>query len=253
MIVTLTDFTPVERYDNTAWTTALIYEGAAATGPFTLIDTVTLDPTDTDPSNPLTRDFTLTTATIEQGWYQVEWQDGAGVTSVAPPVQNLRLDRAYRPLVSDVGLLLRTRTINTDGATVGTFTADTIPTYQQADQMIDRAMGKLEARFGPTMNPELVGSAREVVALRAAMLIELAYFGNQIRADRSPFQELNALYNQALTDWQYERRSVGVDGIPDTADDTSGNALPRSIFPAPTDYVSDSMTGRGPGWEGAVW
>jgi hypothetical protein len=94
--------------------------------------------------------------------------------------------RAYRPLVADVGELIRSRTVDANATEQGTFTADTRPTYEQVDHIIDRAMWKLEAKFGPVVKQELVGAAAEVVALRAALMIELSYFGDQIRADRSP-------------------------------------------------------------------
>lgn len=230
-VVTLTDFTPVERFDGAPWVTAKISESTASAGPWSLLETITLDPVDTDPTNPGTRDFTFDTATLENGWYQVEWLDEDLNRSVAPPVQNLQTTRAYRPLVGDVGELIRARTRNENGNLLGTFTATTTPTYEQVDRVIDTAMRKLEAKFGPDMAAELVGSASHVVALRAAMLVELSYFGDQIRTDRSPYAALEVLYKEALADWQLERKQLGIDGIPDTADDTSAAGLPAYSFP----------------------
>jgi len=251
--VTLTDYTPVEVYDDVPWTQALLYESPSGEdGTWTLIETFTLDPVDPDPENPITREFTSDLATLANGWYQIVWQNADLDQSKTPPVQNLQAVRAYRPLVSDVAGWLRTRTVDTNAQEQGTFTAATRPTYEQADRVIDGAMEKLEAKFGPNMQAELVGSAKNVVALRAAMMIELSFFADQIRADRSPYQELKALYEEALTDWQTERRSLGPDGAPDTPDDTSGNALPRAIFPPPATRIpSDSSTGLG--WDGAIW
>lgn len=254
MIVTLTDYTPPIREDDTAWTTALLYEAALQTGPFILIDTFTLSPVDADPSNPATRSFTTDEATIQTGgWYQLVWQDASTDQASTPPVQNLASPRAWRPLVSDVGQLLSARTVDSNGTRQGTFTADTSPTYQQAMAVVDKAVSKLEAKFGPVMLPELVGSAQNVVALRAAMLVELSYFGDQINAGRSPYAQLEELYKEAIADWFLERRSLGGDDLPDTGDDTSGNAMPRSTFPAPSNFPSDATTGRGVGWEGVIW
>lgn len=232
MKVTLTDYTPVATYDEVPWTQALLYESPSGDdGTWTLIETFTLDPVDPDPENPITRNFTSDAATLQNGWYQLVWQNSELDQSKTPPVQNVQTVRAYRPLVSDVAAWLRTRTVDSSGREVGTFTADTRPTYEEADRVIDLAVDKLEAKFGPNVAAELVGSAKNVVALRAAMLIELSFFADQIRADRSPYNELKALYEEALTDWLAERLQLGADQTPDTADDTSASGLPVSFFP----------------------
>lgn len=229
--VTFRDYTPIARADGSPFASALIYESDAETGPWTLVETAPLSPVDVDPANPATRTLTTENATLQNGWYKIVWQDSGGSTSETPPIQNLGGIRAYRPFVSDVAAWLQGRTVDSNSSQVGTFTAATRPTFEQALRVIDLAMDKLEAKFGPSMNPELVGSAKSVVALRAAMLIELTFFADQIRADRSPYAELKALYEESLTDWLAERLQLGADATPDTADDTSASGLPVSFFP----------------------
>lgn len=254
MNLTLTDYTPVVRYDGTAWTSAQMFEAADPDGPWTLIETFVLEPVDADPENPETRDFTTTNATLETGWYQIVWVDDFLNESSTPAVQNVSVVRAYRPLVSDVAEVIRMRTVDSNGVEQGTFTAGTRPTYEEVERIIDRSMWKLEAKFGPEMPQELVGSAAEVVSLRAAMMIELTYFGDQVSVSRSPYTELKALYEEALQDWFTERRSLGADETPDTADDTTSAAMPVAQFPPPPTRVpSDSRTGLGLGWEGVIW
>lgn len=232
MNVTLTDLTPVARYDNLPWTSARLEESATEDGDFTEIDTFALIPADTDPKNPATRVFTSDNGTIENAWYRVVWIDAALAESKTPAMRDLSVTRAYRPLVREVAQWIRTRTVGTMSSTEhGTFTADTRPKYQEALAVIDQAMEKIEGKLGPTVPAELVGSAKNVVALRAAMEIELSFFGNQLRADRSPYNELKKLYDEALADYLLERKQLGADGIPGDADDLSSAGMPVYSFP----------------------
>lgn len=229
IVVRFTDLTPEPR-DDQPWTSALIQESDAQDGTFVTIATETLDPVDSDPKNPLTRAFTTEAATQQNGWYRVVWQDSDDDTSTTPPFQNLTVARAYRPLVSDVAALMRDRT-SVQNVEQGTFTPQTRPKFQEAADELDRAMRKLEARFGPEMPAELVGSATEVVRLRAAMMLELSLFSDQIRPDRSRVDALTTLYDAALADFLLERKELGADDIPGDADDLSGAGLPAYSFP----------------------
>lgn len=232
MIVTFTDYTPVIRYDGSPWVRARIDEAPSEDGPWTPIQFFTLDPVDDDPENPALRNFTTGAATLTTGWCRVVWLDDASDESESPPVQNVQVVRDWRPLVSDVGELIRTRTIDTSSNELGTFTEATRPTYEQASRIVDQAVDKLEAKFGPVMKAELEGAARTVVALRAAMLIELSFFGEQIAAGRSPYPQLYVLYEEALKDWDLARLNLGKDDTPDTPDDTGGVGLPAYCFPS---------------------
>lgn len=89
-VVSLTDFTPAPRYDAVAWASAIIEEAPAASGPWTLLDTIALSPLDADPTTPSSRSFTITNATASTGlWYRVQFVDGAGgLGEYATPVYN---------------------------------------------------------------------------------------------------------------------------------------------------------------------
>ena len=82
VVVTFESYQPAPRYDAVPWT-ARIYEGTAFMGPWTLIDTIALSPTDADPANPAVRNFTTNNGTSTELWYQVQFADAAGDT-VAP-------------------------------------------------------------------------------------------------------------------------------------------------------------------------
>jgi hypothetical protein len=85
-VVTLQDYTPAARFDGNPWTQATIGEAANSSGPFNVIDTVTLTPVDSDPTNPQERSFTTNNAALSSGWYQVIFSDAAGGQQVFTPV-----------------------------------------------------------------------------------------------------------------------------------------------------------------------
>ena len=86
VVITLPDYTPPARYDGHPWTTVLIGEAGSSSGPFTTITTITLNPVDTDPSNPISRSFTTNTAQLTSGWYQVTFKDATGATVTDTPI-----------------------------------------------------------------------------------------------------------------------------------------------------------------------
>jgi len=92
-VITFEDYTPSPRYDELPWTEARIEEGATATGPWTQIDVITLDPVDPDPAHPLSRDFTTENADDAFGlWYRIVFADETGdLLQPTLPVQNAPL------------------------------------------------------------------------------------------------------------------------------------------------------------------
>jgi hypothetical protein len=86
-VLTLTGYTPPARFDDLAWTVARLEETTSEAGSYTLAHTFTLDPVDSDPANPQTRDFTYEDATVGD-WYRIVWQDADGDQSTPePPVE----------------------------------------------------------------------------------------------------------------------------------------------------------------------
>jgi hypothetical protein len=77
MILTLFGYTPPARYDDLPWTQARIEQAATETGSYTALETIDLDPVDSDPQNPQARGFTTEDAT-EGDWYRIVWVDGDG-------------------------------------------------------------------------------------------------------------------------------------------------------------------------------
>lgn len=100
----------------------------------------------------------------------------------------------YTPVIADVGALLRARTKDDDGNELGTFTTNTRPTDAQVSVLIQNAQDFVTAAVDTDI-PELAWPmARSVIALRAAMLVELSYFPEQIPTGRSPYENLRVMY-----------------------------------------------------------
>lgn len=87
---TLTNARPPAREDAEPFTLAHIREAAddnGAPGAWTTIETITLDPVDTDPAAPAYRDLTTDEGTLAAGWLSVVWEDADGSTAASPAVE----------------------------------------------------------------------------------------------------------------------------------------------------------------------
>jgi len=198
--VSFIDFTPPERFDGVPWTTILIEEAPDPdAGPWTLIDTLTINPTDDDPAAPATRSFTTDQGTISAGWYRVTFKDNVnGTATPTAPVQNVPDETAdYVPSVSELGTLMRARTKDNQGNELGTFTENTRPTGEQAAQVLREAADDVMSPIDTSIPPRANRYARAAILYRAAMIVEISYYPEQIGSNRSPFQEYKAMYDQS--------------------------------------------------------
>lgn len=84
-VITLTEYQPSERFDGVAWTEARIDGAMAVDGPWVPIETITLDPVDTDPTTPAVRNFTTAQAG-GQTWFRVVFLDADDNPEVTDPV-----------------------------------------------------------------------------------------------------------------------------------------------------------------------
>lgn len=81
-VITFVDYIPPARYDGVPWEQARVQEAAAASGPWTLIDTVDLDPVDADPTRPQPKSITTALASDDPGlWYRLVFVDYHFATS----------------------------------------------------------------------------------------------------------------------------------------------------------------------------
>lgn len=191
-VVSFTAYTPPPRYDAQSWTQARVEEAAVATGPWTSIDTKSLV-ADVDPANPDQRSFTTELATLTDGWYRVTWLDAQGDASApTEPVHNIAGGGAV-PTVDETAALLQERTW-ANGVQQGTFSADTTPTADQAQRLIDLAVDDVLIAFGGTIPAGYERRARMLATLRAATLIENSFFRRDVESGTSPYTQYQAMY-----------------------------------------------------------
>lgn len=106
---------------------------------------------------------------------------------------------AIRPSVEDVAQILRARTKTMEGREEGTFTDETRPTAAQVEEEIDSSLGLVAIRLPYTWSDVYSPAIASLVAYRAALRIEKSYFPEQVRSDRSAYEQLKEEYTEDLT------------------------------------------------------
>lgn len=147
----------------------------------------------------------------------------------------------YTPTVASIGTLLRARTKTKGGAEAGVFnpasaagTSDeTRPTAEGVMEYINIALGDVSGIIGADLEEKYVEPARRVAALRAALLIELTYWPEQVNSDRSPYDQLKVLYDEA---WANLLASMGI-----SLDDDGGPASIDAGYPSYGGFPSTAI------------
>lgn len=107
VVVSLEDYRPAPRYDSIPWTDAQIQEGTAFDDTaWVTLETQPLNPVDSDPANPMYRNFTTALGTAADLWYRIVFLDASLATgSPTVPVQNTADDRPVYATVSELAVL----------------------------------------------------------------------------------------------------------------------------------------------------
>jgi hypothetical protein len=252
-VVTLEDMVPSPRSDGLPWTTAKISEGPLRTGPWTLIETISLASVggvDTDPREPMARELTTTHANLSNGWYTVQFFDAALNFSVpSDPIQNTppTSDVNYRPTVSEVANLLLSRTVDDHGNRQNTFNSLTTPNGSETYDLIQDTISEAYPYFGTTIpdapgaDPDILRrAASRVIAYGTAALIELTHFPEQVASGTSPYKEYRAIFEMQL-----EKLGKTITDI-DTDDDDDIGPGSGVEFNFPAD--AGGMVGWGSRW-----
>jgi hypothetical protein len=129
---------------------------------------------------------------------------------------------AYTPTVQEVARYLRARTRAPSGAEVGTFDSTTVPTDEQVEALIDLAVPFVAGMVGDVPKPCEQG-ARSLVALKAAEMIEISYYPEQL-APGGSVSALRALYADLLPSVQACVSSDGEGGGGADGDGTPGSS-----------------------------
>lgn len=199
-VVTLEDVTPIPRDDGVPWVSADVQEAPSADGPWAALATFNLLPVDADPRNPAARSFTVN-GVLASGWYRVIFKDaGTGLMLPTEPIHNAPDEtQPFWPSVAEVAAKLRARTKDRFGNEAGTFTADTRPTFQQVLEMIQAAADDVTAETDTDIPADAHDAVKQLIALRAAMDIELSFFPEQVSTNRSPYAEYKRLFDEGMT------------------------------------------------------
>lgn len=113
----------------------------------------------------------------------------------------------WAPTVVQVAARIMARTRLENGASAKTFTNETEPTDSQVTEVINQAVSLMRPRLGPVPDA-LADQAQALAALRAAYMVELAYFPEQVDTTVSPFNALVREYGMELKNWDEAARGM---------------------------------------------
>jgi hypothetical protein len=146
----------------------------------------------------------------------------------------------YLPSTDDVATLLRARTKDDNGTELGKWTADTRPTDDEVARLIALAAREL---VPPDFAGPCTRSAQSAITYHAACLIELSYFPEQVRSDRSPYEELKALADAARSELDVCISSGAPDG-----GGAGGEGYAYHSLPIDSETTANYYAGGGYGW-----
>ncbi len=145
-VLTFPTYTPPARNDDVAWTEALVQQADASDGTYALIDTLTLDPVDSDPTTPQERHLTTYEADDTPGkWYRIVWADALAHESLPTvPIQQLGADVTPFTTSDELFRVLRVRQPSTEQ----TAQANTLILVAAQEIMDEIDLSKLELTAG---------------------------------------------------------------------------------------------------------
>lgn len=123
--------------------------------------------------------------------------------AVSPEADMAGGSLAARTMV-EVGRILRSRTKNAAGRTIGRFTPDTVPNELEVREQVTISHNYVSMYTGydfsdtSIFTDEILSIIVSVTALKTACLIELGYFPEQVRTDKSAYKEYNEMFKDLL-------------------------------------------------------
>lgn len=164
------------------------------------IATIALEPLDTDSRSPAPRSLETESATERAAYYRVRWVREPDEEEAIGGVFYFDDDGvSMRPTVTEVAAYVRARTKVAGGKELGTFTETTRPTFDEVELLIGQALDHVSmSTGGEPCNERLTRSMRSVIALYAAILVEVSYFPESSSNQSSSAVRLEALFNSRL-------------------------------------------------------
>ena len=100
----------------------------------------------------------------------------------------------WRPTVDDVAALLRARTKDASMHELGTFTDQTRPTDAEVELLITNGCAKVASAVGWEIPADAWAEGLHLAAIWAACEVELSYWPEQVRTERSAYAQLHEMY-----------------------------------------------------------
>lgn len=144
----------------------------------------------------------------------------------------------YTPTLAQVASHVRARTKKRgSGEEMGTFTADTRPSDEQANQVIAEALLEVSSVIGPDV-PDVEGddpnalrnAASGVVSLLAAMTVESSFYPEQVGSGRSNYAALERRYERGIKKLEAAVNAAGGSTSGDESSGTGGYMRPSFDF-----------------------
>jgi hypothetical protein len=200
-VVTFTDLFPPVRHDDIQWERVHVEHATTVDGAYADLGSYAF-PLDADPANPTAKSITITNAPAAAGWFRLTWTDAADGEQATDAFYWSGERAGYLPSRLDVARLLRARTRDSNGMEVGIFNAATRPTGAEVDGIIQQSASLVCAKIGVDLPQATHEQAANVIALHAAMMIEMAYWPESTSSTDSSYQRLLELYDRSLQDLQ---------------------------------------------------
>lgn len=225
--------TPQGRTDGVPWTVVRVEESVMQAGPYTEIAELAITP-DPTPETPNVVSVTVTTATLQSGWFRFQWDVAAGNPSLFtdPILSPGGAGEGWAPSASDVAALMFGRVTGEYASTIANFTASTRPTLDQVTLMLGLAVDHLTPRVGFDLDVRFTPNARYLATLYTALLLEPGYWSEQQRPDKSAWEQWKILYDDGLEGLLRAIAEAGAGEEVGPVDDEIGGRRPWWWFPS---------------------
>lgn len=204
-VVRFRRYRPSPRDDTLKWTQAVIEQSApdGTTGEPTTWTQIEVKPIPDypDPLAPPYMNATTELGTLQPGWYRIVFKDLTGDKEETAP-QWYTGGISPRPSTKDVAVHIKNRTVDAGNNFLGDFTATTPVTDAEVDELIVKAENRVLRRIDKDPNipipTESQQAVKDLIALYAAMLVELTKYSEQVARGTSPYPQLKELFDETL-------------------------------------------------------
>jgi len=119
-------------------------------------------------------------------------------------------DLPFTPDVDEVGVLISVRTVDANGAELGTFSGETRPTASQVVDLCEIAAADVAARLVVPVPDAYVDEARRLSALNAATLVLNSYYPEAIANEQAGYAQITAMFLQGVAALQDALRGTAL-------------------------------------------